>query len=53
LAEFYTQVAAAGKDLECIFVSSDQDEAAWKEYWDSMPWVYVRFGHENVQAIEE
>jgi nucleoredoxin len=53
LAEFYKQVAAPGKDLECIFVSSDQDEAGWKEYWESMPWVSVRFGHENVKAIKE
>jgi nucleoredoxin len=52
LTEFYKEIAAAGKDLEIIFVSSNEDEAGWKTYWEEMPWVSVRFGHENVPAIE-
>jgi nucleoredoxin len=52
LAEFYKEVKAAGKDLECIFVSSDQDEAGWKSYWESMPWVSVKFGDENVASLK-
>jgi nucleoredoxin len=53
LAEFYKACKAAGNDLECIFVSSDQDEAGWKSYWESMPWVSVKFGHENVPALKQ
>ena len=37
LSEFYNEVNKDGKKVEIIFVSSDQDEAAFKDYFSSMP----------------
>ena len=39
LADAYIKMKAAGKSLEIVFVSSDQDEASFKEYFQSMPWL--------------
>lgn len=43
LGEFYNNLKAAGKSLEIVFVSSDRDEAQWKEYYHSMPWLALPF----------
>jgi len=37
LAEWYTK-SLKSKGLEIVFVSSDKDEAAFKEYFGEMPW---------------
>jgi hypothetical protein len=36
LADTYTKMKAAGKSLEIVFVSSDQDDTSFKEYYQSM-----------------
>ena len=38
LSSFYEEVNKDGKKMEIIFVSSDQDDAAFKDYFGSMPW---------------
>ena len=38
LSSFYEEVNKDGKKMEIIFVSSDQDENAFKEYFSTMPW---------------
>ena len=38
LAQFYEEVNKDGKKLEIIFVTSDRDEASFKEYFALMPW---------------
>jgi nucleoredoxin len=45
LVEWYNDFKAKHPDFELVFVSSDQDEAAMKEYieGDKMPWPYVKF----------
>jgi thiol-disulfide isomerase/thioredoxin len=45
LVEWYNDFKANHPDFELVFVSSDQDEAAMKEYieGDKMPWPYVKF----------
>lgn len=44
LAEFYEQLKEGNEDtLEIVFVSSDHDEAAFNEYYGSMPWTAVPF----------
>lgn len=43
LAECYQELRDAGKDFEVVFVSSDKDEDAFKEYMATMPWVAVPF----------
>ena len=39
LAQRYTELKAAGKDFEIVFVSSDRDKASCAEYWADMPWL--------------
>mmetsp|Transcript_106432 Transcript_106432/g.227284 ORF Transcript_106432/g.227284 Transcript_106432/m.227284 type:complete len:428 (+) Transcript_106432:113-1396(+) len=42
LAEWYTKSLKA-KGLEVVFVSSDRDEASFKEYFKEMPWLALSF----------
>ena len=45
LADFYNSVKSAGaKDLEIIFVSSDQNDQAFKDYFKDQPWKALAFG---------
>ena len=45
LAQWYNDVRAKNQhDVEVIFISSDQDEPKWKEYFGSMPWKSLAFG---------
>jgi len=45
LVEWYNDFKTKHPDFELVFVSSDRDEAAMKEYidGDKMPWPYVEF----------
>ena len=51
LSQFYEEMNKDGKKLEIIFVTSDQNEEAFKEYYESMPWKAVSFAVER-QAIK-
>jgi nucleoredoxin len=45
LAEWYTNLTDGplkGK-LEIVFISSDRDQAAFEEYFESMPWLALPF----------
>lgn len=48
LAEWYENNLKA-KGLEIVFVSSDRDESAFKEYFASMPWLAVPFSERQVK----
>jgi len=37
------------KDLEVVFISSDQDQAAFKSYFGSMPWLALPFNERKVK----
>jgi nucleoredoxin len=43
LAEKYQELRKEGKKLEIIFVSSDRDETACKEYYADHPWLLLDF----------
>jgi len=43
LADSYKTMIAAGKKFEIVFVSSDRDEAAFKEYFGEMPWLSLPY----------
>jgi nucleoredoxin len=49
LAEMYKD-AFQGKGMEIVFVSSDRDEAAYKDYYGEMPWVSVPFDSKDVKS---
>jgi nucleoredoxin len=52
LAQFYTELKAADPDaLEIIFVSSDQDDNAFQEYYGDMPWTSVPFGDDAQDSL--
>lgn len=43
LAKVYKRAKAKGKALEIIFVSSDRDEASFRQYYGTMPWLALPF----------
>lgn len=43
LAETYRKVLADGKAFEIVFVSSDKDEASFREYFGHMPWLALPY----------
>mmetsp|Transcript_49175 Transcript_49175/g.111542 ORF Transcript_49175/g.111542 Transcript_49175/m.111542 type:complete len:421 (-) Transcript_49175:214-1476(-) len=43
LVESYNTMKAAGKNFEIVFVSSDNDEAGFDEYYGEMPWLALPF----------
>jgi len=49
LADFYTK-DLKGKGLEIIFVSSDRDEGAFKEYFGEQPWLALPYSDRDKKA---
>jgi nucleoredoxin len=49
LAKSYTEMRAAGKKFEVVFVSSDRDEASFNGYFGEMPWKAVKFASRSVK----
>jgi nucleoredoxin len=43
LAEQYKKIKAAGLPFEIVFASSDQNEKAFREYFQEMPWLALPF----------
>jgi nucleoredoxin len=50
LAEIYKGLKAAGKPFEIVFVSSDKDEAAFKDYFGDQPWLALPFSDRKAKA---
>jgi len=50
LAERYKELVGKGEDFEIVFVSSDKDEPAFKEYYASMPWLALPFADREAKA---
>merc|ERR1712196_19537 len=48
LAEWYKKDLSA-KGLEVIFVSSDRDEASFKEYFAEQPWLALDFAERSTK----
>jgi nucleoredoxin len=52
LAQFYKDLQKQDPDaLEIIFVSSDQDDGSFNEYYGEMPWTSVIFGAEEGDSL--
>jgi thiol-disulfide isomerase/thioredoxin len=49
LARVYSDMKAAGKKFEIVFVSSDQDESGFDTYFASMPWLAVPYESREVK----
>jgi nucleoredoxin len=48
LAKCHKELKDAGKKFEIVFVSSDKDDAAFKEYMGEMPWVSVPYSEREL-----
>lgn len=49
LVETYKKIQAVRKDFEIVFVSSDKDEDAFKEYYNEMPWMALEFADRDTK----
>jgi len=52
LAEFYNELKEQGKSFEIVFVSSDEDEDAYKSYHAEMPWLALPFKNEWKERLD-
>ena len=55
LVEWYNKFKAERPNFELVFVSSDQDENAMKEYidGDKMPWPYVKYDEREAEIFRK
>ena len=53
LAEFYKEVNASGKKMEIFFVSFDQTQEQFNEYFKEMPWAAFPFGDARRDALSQ
>lgn len=52
LAQAYSQWKANGESIEIIFISSDQDEASYMNYYNTMmPWARMPFNQQHSQQF--
>ena len=49
----YYEDQGAAKDVEVVFVSADNEEDEFDEYFAEMPWTAVKYGFEGREAIGE
>jgi len=53
LVNTYNTIKAAGKHFEIIFASSDNDENAFKEYFQEMPWLALPFNDKRISELSD
>eukprot|EP00995_Heteronema_vittatum_P009450 NODE_4781_length_553_cov_82.509921_g3494_i0.p1 GENE.NODE_4781_length_553_cov_82.509921_g3494_i0~~NODE_4781_length_553_cov_82.509921_g3494_i0.p1 ORF type:complete len:140 (+),score=28.59 NODE_4781_length_553_cov_82.509921_g3494_i0:43-420(+) len=53
LSEAYKAIKAAHPEFEIIFVTSDRDEASFKEYFASMPFLALPFGDQSIPTLKK
>lgn len=49
----YKKLNEQGKRFEVIFCSSDRDEASFKEYFATMPWLALQFDDPRKKALSK
>jgi len=50
LARVYSQLVAAGKSFELVFVSSDREDSGFNEYYTEMPWLALPYANRDAKA---
>lgn len=50
LCESYTKMTSGGKNLEIVFVSSDNDESSFDEYYGEMPFLALPYADRDRKA---
>lgn len=51
LIEAYQKIKAKDEALEVIFISSDQDQTAFDEFFSNMPWLALPFGDKRKASL--
>lgn len=51
LVKTYKKIKEDGKKFEIIFLSSDRDEDAFKEYFSEMPWLAMPFADKRTKKL--
>ncbi|KAI5068059.1 hypothetical protein GOP47_0016404 [Adiantum capillus-veneris] len=49
LASIYEQLKAKAEDFECVFISSDDSQESFAEYFGKMPWLAVPYEDEKTR----
>lgn len=52
-AQTYKALKAAGKPVECIFISSDRSAGEFQSYFSEMPWLAVPHGDKRGAALKK
>eukprot|EP00667_Euglena_gracilis_P028423 EG_transcript_36208 len=53
LVDAYNVIKEQHPDFEIVFVTSDRDETAFKEYLSTMPWLALPFGDPTIPTVKK
>ena len=53
LINFYEVANKEKKQIEIVFVSADRSEADFNQYFGTMPWLAVPFGHDAIDNLND
>ena len=53
LKNFYEVANKDKKQIEIIFVSADKNEDEFKQYFGTMPWTSIPFGHDAIDNLND
>ena len=53
LKDFYNEVNIDKKQVEIVFISSDNEESGFRETYAQMPWLTFRFSDEKHSKLKE
>lgn len=53
LKSVYDELKAKGEEFEIIFISNDRDEEAFKEYYESMPWLALPYNDKLKRSLAQ
>lgn len=49
MAELYEKLIAEKANIEIVFISSDSDEDAFRDYFQSHPWVALPYSSDSLR----
>lgn len=51
LVDFYNKINSQGHIFEIIFVSFDEDQSSFEEYYSKMPWLALNFENKEIKVM--
>ncbi|ONK61144.1 uncharacterized protein A4U43_C08F26690 [Asparagus officinalis] len=51
LTDVYNKIKAKDPNFELVFISSDQDQKSFDDYYASMPWLAIPFGDDRKESL--